>query len=941
VLAASNGQAVWAWVAVRFDAAADLTEAQEYADLPELERRRKAVAAETTWLAGQWETEHATHIELRYRTEPGIRRLTCAVLGRVTAGNPQDAELAALRLRARLADLPRHVRATEVTDAAEVAQLLNPFTPAPRGLAEIRKRIRAAPPNRPDAGVRYYTAVQPFTAAAPPWEALWQSMVAQPHPVMLSVGLEPYRVGGDISGWLSEVATQYGRLAIPGETPEGIYSARSKLAPDAFATDAARLYTDAARRYSGRTFRVRIMLASPAPISDAFAELAAATISPPERAGDDAVLTTTFHGPAHVVVRPTTTEIETARGNFTTLDFTHWDTAYIADLPEQPSSGIRLLAELVDPREASAAARLPLAIHGYMPGFPVLRPDPPLEIFYRPTGPHLTLGRQLVAGRQSAPLGIALPDLTRHALFAGTTGSGKTNSTLALCEQLWHDHHVPFLVIEPVNSTLDDYRWLATRPGFEDLLVLTVGNEDVAPLRLNPFEVPPGVRIGSHIAGLLACFDAAFGLWDPLPIIYNRALRATYAGRSFVSTDRAQPEHRGTWPTLTDFVREIRTQTERLDYSGEVRSNIIAASQLRAESLAEGACASTLDCRSSYPMEALLGRPVVLELAEVGDNAKEQSLMMALILQTMTEHYKANRPESGALMHVTVIEEAHRLLGRPAAQNADARQGNSQARAAQAFADTLAQNRKYGEALVIVEQVPGKLVEDAYKNTNLKIMHRLPAEEDRQVLGSAMTFSAEQERYAASLPPFTAFAHYDGLDRPALIRVPNVRADAAKQARRARAPLASDTALAERFRAATKANPEIDAALAPFPECEGCSHRCAFRARAATVVQPEHAAQFRRRLKAYPNTASAQRAWWEEVAEWVESIANSLSLPSTPEGNGMGESARSDFESCVVVHIGRSAYRRGGVLQWVTRFRTERAKAIAGEESTPAGRQGA
>jgi hypothetical protein len=928
VLTASSGRAVWAWVAVQMDAAADLTEAQEYADVPELERRRKAVAAETTWLAGQWETEHSTHIELRYRTEPGIRRLTCAVLGRVVAGNPQDAELAALRLRARLSDMPRHVRATEVTDTAEVAQLLHPFTPEPSGLAEIRKRIRAAPPNRPDAGVRYYTAVQPFTAAAPPWEPLWQAMVAQPHPVMLSVGLEPYRVGADVSSWLSEVATQYGRLAIPGETPEGIYSGRSKLAPDAFATDASRVYTDAARRYSGRTFRVRIMLASPAPISDALAELAAATISPPERAGDDAVLTTTFHGPAHVVVRPTAAEIEAARGNLATLDFTHWDTEYVAELPEHPSSGIRLLAELVDPREASAAMRLPLAIHGYMPGFPVLRPDPPLEIFYRPMGPHVTLGRQLVAGRQSAPLGIALPDLTRHALFAGTTGSGKTNSTLALCEQLWRDHHVPFLVIEPVNSALDDYRWLATRPGFEDLLVLTVGNEDVAPLRLNPFEVPPGVRISSHIAGLLACFDAAFGLWDPLPIIYNRALRATYARRGFVSTDLARPEHRGTWPTLTDFVKEIRAQTERLDYSGEVRSNIIAASQLRAESLAEGACASTLDCQISYPMAALLGRPVVLELAEVGDNAKEQSLMMALILQTMTEYYKANRPESGSLMHVTVIEEAHRLLGRPVAQNADAREGDAQARAAQAFADTLAQNRKYGEALVIVEQVPGKLVEDAYKNTNLKIMHRLPAEEDREVLGSAMTFSAEQQRYAAGLPPFTAFAHYDGLDRPALVRVPNVREDAAKEAGQPRAPLADDTALSQRFLTAAGTSPEIDVALAPFPECEGCRHRCAFRARAAAAVQPEHAAELKRRMKAFPKTASAQRTWWYDLISWVSSIANRLPLPPVTEGHGVNESARSDFESCILVHIARNSFRAGGVLPWVKRFRTVRSKPI-------------
>ncbi len=930
VLIASDGGAAWAWVAVRIDAAADLTEAQEFAALPELERRTKAVAAETAWLAGQWDTDHTPRIELRYRTEPSVRRLSCAVLGRVFAASPEDAEAAALSLRTRLADLPRHVHAAEVSDAAEVAHWLNPFTPDPNGIAEIRKRIRVASPNRPDSGVRYYTAVQPYTAAAPPWEPLWQAMAGQPFPVMLSVGLEPYRVGADVSDWLSEVATQYGRLAIPGEMPEGIYGGRGKLAPDAFATDASRLYMDAARRYAGRAFRMRITLASPAPLSDALAELAAATISPPERAKDDAVLATTFHGPAHVVVRPTDAELEIAKRNLSTLDLRQWDTQYTAELPERPSSGVRLLAELVDPREASAALRLPLAIHGYMPGFPVLRPSLPLEIFYRPTGPHLTLGRQLVAGRQAAPLGIALTDITRHALFAGTTGSGKTNSTLAFCEQLWRDHRVPFLVIEPVNTTLDDYRWLATRPGFEDLLVLTVGNEDVAPLRLNPFEVPVGVRIGSHIAGLLACFDAAFGLWDPLPTIYNRALRATYARLGLVYTDRARPEHRGTWPMLADFVSEMRTQTDQLDYSGEVRSNIVAASQLRAESLAEGACASTLDCRSSYPMASLLGRPVVLELAEVGDNEKEQSLMTALVLQTMTEYYKASRAESGALAHVTVIEEAHRLLGKPSGAQGDAKEGNAQARAAQAFADTLAQNRKYGEALVIVEQVPGKLVEDAYKNTNLKIMHRLPAEEDRRVLGSAMTFSTDQERYAASLPPFTAFAHYDGLDRPALIQVPDVRAEAAKADGRPRARLATDAELTQRFQALAATMPEIDEAIAPFTECAGCQHRCTFRARAATAMRLEDVAEFKTRVKTYPKTAAAQREWWKQTTSWVRTIADRVPLHAANGNAGVVDeaeaAAQADFEACVLVHVGRRAYRRG-VLAWATRFRTERAAA--------------
>lgn len=208
----------------------------------------------------------------------------------------------------------------------------------------------------------------------------------------------------------------------------------------------------------------------------------------------------------------------------------------------------------------------------------------------------------------------------------------------------------------------------------------------------------------------------------------------------------------------------------------------MAASRLRAESLAEGACGSTLDVTRSYPVAELLRRPVVLEPAAIGDNEKEQSLVTALILQTMTEHYKANRP-GGSLSHVTVIEEAHRLLGRPLAQSGDAKEGNAQARAAQAFANTLAENLKYGEGVVIVEQVPGKLVEDAYKNTNLKVMHRLPAAADRELIGGTMRFSPDQERYAATLEPFHAFAHHDRLDRPALITVPDVRA--ARPGRRA------------------------------------------------------------------------------------------------------------------------------------------------------------
>jgi hypothetical protein len=915
VLTVSDGATVWAWTAVRIDAAADLTETKEYADLAEAERRVKAVAAETAWLSGQWDTAHGERLELRYLTDPSERRISCALLGRVHAPTPSEAEAAALALRSRLAALPRHVIASPVEDPAEVARLLTPFTPEPvAGVAEIRKRYRTGVPNRPDAGVRYYLSPQPFTASAPPWDALWRALAEHPYPVMLTIGLEPYVVPDDLGPLLHRIATQYGRLGTPGQLPDGLWSPGTQLAPDAFAVDASRVYADAARRYTGRAFRARIALASPARLPESLAELVGATVSPQEQAREDGVLTETFTGPAHCVIWPAPGELPAAWQGLTTLEQARWGGDHGWRLPERLAPPLRLLADLVDAREASAAFRLPLAVSGHMTGFPVRRPGLAGETVYRAEGPSITLGRQLVHGSPAGPLGIGLDDLTRHALFVGTTGSGKTNTTLAFCEQLWRDHRVPFLVLEPVNSDLDDYRWLATRPGFDELLVLTVGDETTAPLRLNPFEVPAGVRISTHMAGLMACFDAAFGLWDPLPNIYNRALRATYARKGIVPTDIASAAHE--WPTLRDFIAEMRRQCEALDYSGEVRDNIVAASLLRAEALAEGACGSTLDVARSYPVAELLSRPVVVELAAVGDNEKEQSLVTALILQSMTEHYKANR-SGGSLAHVTVIEEAHRLLGRPQTQSGDAKEGNAQARAAQAFANTLAENRKYGEGIVIVEQVPGKLVEDAYKNTNLKVMHRLPAAADRELIGGTMRFSPDQERYAATLEPFQAFTHHDRLDRPALIAVPDVRAAAAREAGVARAPLATAPQLAGRFRNFAASDHSVSDALAPFPECEGCRHRCEFRSRAGTAVWPEHGKELRERVSSYPTSKPEQAAWWKSTADWVAGLADSVPLPDRDSSSA----AVSDYRACVFVHVVRSAWQRK-TLPWVRLYRT-------------------
>jgi hypothetical protein len=908
VLTASDARGIWAWVAVRIDAAADLTETLEYAALADRERLEKATAAETAWLSGQWDNAHLSRFALRYITEPG-QPMRCVLLGRVQGPERDSTIGAAVRLRERIAALPKHVLGGEVTDAASVRGWLAPFQPHPAGLVDVRKRIRPGTPSRP-AGVAHYLVVEPFTVAAPSWEPMWQAMAAHPERLLLDVALEPCVVPGDLTGLLHMLATQYGLLARPGFYQADLGSSGAWYAPDAFAVDAARLFADAARRYTARAFKLRVTLASPAPLPESLAERLGHTISPPERPTGESALTATFQGAAHSVVRPIgPAELETAWTNIRTLDLLRWDSQYLGTLPVAVPPGLRLLAELADVREASAALRLPLAAHGTMPGFPVRGPRATGVTDFAATGRTVELGRQLVDGRPAGPLGISVDDLARHAVVVGAAGSGKTNDVLSLCEQLWRDHRIPFLVLEPANTTLDDYRWLATRPGFEDLLVFTVGNESVAPLRLNPFEVPPGVRVGSHINGLVGCFDSVYGLEDPLPELYTRAMRSAYARRGIYPTETSGQRHRGSWPTLADFAAEMVRETQDLEYSADQRANILAASRLRVLSLLEGACAGTLDCERSYPLERLLGRPVVIELAEVGDDEREQALLTALILHAVTGYAKAGRT-SGGLEHVTVLEEAHRLLGQPSRRDGSRADGHGDARsrAARALAATLADGHKYGEGLVFVEQLPGRLVEDAYKNANLKIVHRLAARDERALIGAAIRFSSDQERAAATLEPFTAFVHHDGLDRPALVRADDVRSGSG------RAPRADGAALAERFRVLASSDRDVDAAIAPFPECEGCAHRCRFRAQAATVARPDHVDGLRTRSGDYPTTRTARADWWQQTAEWVRVVSDEIPVDAADVA------ARRDYEACVFVHLSRAAWRRDA-LTWNRLYR--------------------
>jgi uncharacterized protein len=158
---------------------------------------------------------------------------------------------------------------------------------------------------------------------------------------------------------------------------------------------------------------------------------------------------------------------------------------------------------------------------------------------------------------------------------------------------------------------------------------------------------------------------------------------------------------------------------------------------------------------------------VVLAIEDVANDEDKAFLMGTLIIRIVEHLRMRSRREDmqQGLRHVIVIEEAHRLLRNRGADRAGAH-------AVELFAGMLAEIRAYGEGIVVAEQIPTKLVPDVVKNTALKVVHRLPAHDDRHVVGSAMNLDLDQSREVVSLPPGVAAVFADGMDRPLRIRVP-------------------------------------------------------------------------------------------------------------------------------------------------------------------------
>lgn len=368
---------------------------------------------------------------------------------------------------------------------------------------------------------------------------------------------------------------------------------------------------------------------------------------------------------------------------------------------------------------------------------------------------------------------IRRPDLTKHGIIVGVTGAGKTNTCFSLLEQVWDEGKgVPFMVIESAKS---EYRALLKNPKFKGLRVFSVGDETISPIRLNPFQVPKGILVQSHIDYLQALFGAAFVLYPPMPYVLAMSIQRVYEDRGWDLTRNVNSRGEDSpscFPTLDDLIVTVRKVSDGMGYEGEIRSNIKAGLEGRLNQLRIGGGKGImLNCRESLPDEDLFKSPCILELKQLVSD-EEKAFLIGLLLIRLYEFYESKgHSGDGTLKHVTLIEEAHRLLKNVStAQGGDS--ANPQGKAIEVFANLLAEIRAFGEGIFMAEQIPTKLAPEVLKNTNLKLIQRLVAKDDREAVGATMNLSEEQLVALTTLRPGQAVTYLEGMEKPVLLQIP-------------------------------------------------------------------------------------------------------------------------------------------------------------------------
>ncbi|MBJ2258080.1 MULTISPECIES: ATP-binding protein [Pseudomonas] len=359
-------------------------------------------------------------------------------------------------------------------------------------------------------------------------------------------------------------------------------------------------------------------------------------------------------------------------------------------------------------------------------------------------------------------ISLSLDQLSSHVFVSGSTGAGKSNTLYEMLNQI-SAAKIPFLVIEPAKG---EYKHVFGQRSDVHVLGTHAGHSEL--LRINPFCFPDAIHVLEHVDRLVEIFNVCWPMYAAMPAVLKDAILQAYETCGWDLDTSTNNINDQLFPTFTDVLATLETVIEASAYSQELKGNYIGSLATRIKSLTNGINGQIFSA-NEIDSRVLFDSNVIVDLSRVG-SAETKSLIMGILIMRLSEYRLATGGMNQPLRHVTVLEEAHNILKRSTGEGSA--QGSSVgAKSVEMLTNAIAEMRTYGEGFIIVDQSPHAVDIAAIRNTNTKIIMRLPDEMDRRLIGKSVALRDDQLDEIAKLPKGVAIVYQNDWLEPVLCQI--------------------------------------------------------------------------------------------------------------------------------------------------------------------------
>lgn len=364
------------------------------------------------------------------------------------------------------------------------------------------------------------------------------------------------------------------------------------------------------------------------------------------------------------------------------------------------------------------------------------------------------------------PIELSLDSFRSHTFITGSTGSGKSNTVYHLLDEAL-EKDVHFLVVEPAKG---EYKNVF---GNEDDVFVYGTNPLVAPLlRIDPFSFPNDVHVLEHMDRLIEIFNVCWPMYAAMPAVLKSAVEKSYVDCGWDLITSKNKYDRNFYPDFKTVADNIKTIIDSSEYDNENKGAYKGSLLTRLQSLTNG-INGLIFSSDELSGKQLFDENVIIDLSRVGSSETKSLIMGLLVLKLQEYRSTSGLPMNSELNHITVLEEAHNLLRRTSTQQST-EGANLLGKSVEMIANAIAEMRTYGEGFIIADQAPGLMDMSVIRNTNTKIIMRLPDQSDRELVGRSANLNDDQIKELAKLPCGVAAIYQNEWVQPVLCKIEKV-----------------------------------------------------------------------------------------------------------------------------------------------------------------------